>query len=146
MAVILVVGVWLATALLPGAAARWVFASLETEWNVSGRAAQVDFNPLTLQVELRDLSLAATATATEPFLTVETLTVDLPWSALFGTPAVDLVDVVAPVLTVRRSEGGASNLPTFPPGSPGEEAPGTPWRVGAVTGRHHLHSQTRQRE
>ena len=128
MAVILVLGVWLAWSLLPGAAARWVFATLETDWGVIGRVGQVDLNPFTLQIRVRNLSLAAASTADVPFFTAEAVTLDLPWSAVFDTPAIDLVDVVGSVVSVRRTADGVSNLPARPPGAPRSSGPAEPVR------------------
>ena len=144
VAVLCIGVVWLAWSLLPGMAAGWVFATLETEWGVVGRAGQVDLDLVSLEVRVRDLTLAAAGTETQPFLTAEAVTLTLPWSAVFGAPAVDRLDIVAPVVSVRQGDDGTSNLPVLPPreassDSPGEAPPARrhhrPPRVGLVARR-----------
>ena len=133
---VLCVGVvWLVWSLLPGVAAGWVFAMLEADWGLVGRAGQVELNPVTLVVRVRDLTLAAAGAEEQPFLTAEAVTVDLPWSVVFGAPAIDLLEVVAPVLSVRQTAAGTSNLPVLPPTArPPDppDPPGEPLRLGVV--------------
>ena len=125
--------VWLVWALLPGAAAGWVFATLEANWGIVGHAGQVGLNPVTLVVRVRDLTLAAAGAEEQPFLTAEAVTVDLSWSAVFGAPTIDLLEVVGPVLSVRQTADGTSNLPVFPPTGPSADPRGEPLRLGVVT-------------
>ena len=132
LAVLCVGVVWLAGSLLPGMAARWVFATLERDWGIVGRAGQVDLNPVTLEVRVRDLTLAAVGREEEPFLSAEEVTVDLRWSAVFGPPTIDLLDVVGPVLSVRLTADGTSNLPVRPPAEPASDPQGAPLRLGVV--------------
>ena len=130
---VLSVGVlWLVWSLLPGLAARWVFAALETNWRVVGSAGRVDLNLFTLEARVEDLTLAVAGAEASPFLVLERATVELPWSALFGAPAVELIDVDAPALSLRTFADGTSNLPLFPPGDPASDAAGAPWRLGVV--------------
>ena len=130
--VVLCVGVWLAWLLLPGIAARWVFATLERDWGIVGRAGQVDLNPLTLDIHVRDLTLSAVGAEDQPFLRAEAVTVELPWSVVFGVPAIDRLEIVAPVLAVRQAADGLSNLPVFPPREPTPDAPNASLRLGVV--------------
>ena len=130
---VLCVGVvWLVWALLPGVAADWVFETLEADWGIVGRAGQVGLNPVTLEVRVQDLTLAAAGDEEPPFLTAEAVTVDLPWSAVFGAPAIDLLEVVGPVLSVRQNADGTSNLPVLPPAEPSSDPRGEPLRLGVV--------------
>ena len=130
---VLSVGVlWLVWSLLPGLAARWVFAALETNWRVVGSAGHVELNLLTLEARVEDLTLAVAGAEESPFLVLERATVDLAWSAVFGAPAVELIDVDAPALSLRTFADGTSNLPLFPPGDPASDAAGAPWRLGVV--------------
>ena len=133
VAVLCIGVVWLAWSLLPGMAAGWVFATLETEWGVVGRAGQVDLDLVSLEVRVRDLTLAAAGTETQPFLTAEAVTLTLPWSAVFGAPAVDRLDIVAPVVSVRQGDDGTSNLPVLPPREASSDSPGEPLRLGVIT-------------
>ena len=130
--VVLGVGVGLAWSLLPGMAARWVFATLERDWGVVGRVGQVELNPLTLDIRLRDLTLWVVGAEDQPFLRAEAVTVELPWSVVVGAPAIDRLEVVGPVLSVRQAADGTSNLPAFPPSEPPTDAPGPPLRLGVV--------------
>ena len=130
---VLCVGVaWLVWSLLPGMAVRWVFAMLERDWGIVGRAGQVELSPFTLDVRVRDLTLSAVGADEQPFLTAEAVTVELPWSAVFGTPAIDLLEVVGPVLSVRQTADGTSNLPVLPPGEPSSDRPGKSLLLGVV--------------
>ena len=113
-------------------AVRWVFAMLERDWGIVGRAGQVELSPFTLDVRVRDLTLSAVGADEQPFLTAEAVTVELPWSAVFGTPAIDLLEVVGPVLSVRQTADGTSNLPVLPPGEPSSDRPGKSLRLGVV--------------
>jgi outer membrane protein insertion porin family len=130
--VILALGVWLAWSVVPGVAAGWVFATLETEWGVIGHAGQVDFNPVTLEVQVRDLTLAAAGDEEQPFLTAREITVDLAWSTVFGAPAIEVLDIVEPVLSVRQEADGSSNLPTPPTGEPSSDSPAELLRPGVI--------------
>ena len=131
--VVLCLGVvWLVWSLLPGMAARWVFATLETDWGIVGRAGQVDLNPVRLEVRVWDLTLSAVGADELPFLTADALTVELPWSAVFGAPAIDLLEIVGPALSVRLTADGTSNLPVFPPAEASSDPPGEPLRLGVV--------------
>ena len=58
-AVLCVGVVWLVWSLLPGVAAGWVFATLERDWGIVGRAGQVELSPFTLDVRVRNLTLSA---------------------------------------------------------------------------------------
>ena len=130
---VLCVGVaWLVWSLLPGMAVRWVFGRLERDWGIVGRAGQVELSPFTLDVRVRDLTLSAVGADEQPFLTAEAVTVELPWSAVLGAPAIDLLEVVGPVLSVRQTADGTSNLPVLPPGEPSLDRPGESLRLGVV--------------
>ena len=131
-AVLCVGVVWLVWSLLPGVAAGWVFATLERNWGIEGRAGQVDLSPFTLEVRVRDLTLSAAGADEQPFLTADAVTVELPWPAVFGAPAIDLLEVVGAVLSVRQTADGTSNLPVLPPGEPSSDRPGKSLQLGVV--------------
>jgi hypothetical protein len=129
---VLVLGVWLSVR-LPRMAADWAFTALERNLAITGRVESVELNPLTLVIRLRGLSLWAVGHEREPFLTAEAVTVDLPWAAVVGVPAIELIDAVAPVVSVRRAADGTSNLPVSDTdGSASPPGAGEPWRFGVV--------------
>jgi len=132
---VLVLGVWLASARLPGLVSNWAFTALERNLAITGRVGAVEFNPITLVVRIHDLTLWAVGHERDPFLTVEAVTIDLPWAAVVGSSVIESVEIVAPTVSVRRSPDGGLNLPQ----SPGDDAsasrtsaPGQPWRFGAI--------------
>ncbi len=132
---VLVLGVWLASARLPGLVSNWAFTALERNLAITGRVGAVEFNPITLVVRIHDLTLWAVGHERDPFLTVEAVTIDLPWAAVVGSSVIESVEIVAPTVSVRRSPDGGLNLPQ----SPGDDAsasrtsaPGQPWRFGAT--------------
>ena len=131
--VILALLLWLGWLRLPGMVSRWAFATLETEWGLVGRVDQINLNLATLRLDVRGLSLAAVGTVDQPFLTVGAAVVDLPWSVVLGTRAVDLIDIVAPVVTIRQSAAGVSNLPVLPSAAPAPSNPSEPWRLSVVS-------------
>ena len=90
---------------------------------MAATAGRVDLNLLTLEARVRDLTLAVVGAEESPFLTLEGATVDLPWSAVFGARAVDLIDIDAPAVSLRMFADGRSNLPVFPPGDPASNLP-----------------------
>lgn len=124
---------WLGWLRLPEMVSRWAFATLETEWGLAGRVDQINLNLATLRLDVRGLSLAAVGTVDQPFLTVGAAVVDLPWSVVLGTRAVDLIDIVAPVVTIRQSAAGVSNLPVLPSAAPAPSNPSEPWRLSVVS-------------
>ncbi len=129
---VLVLTAWLA-ARLPRAAADWAFTALERNLAITGRVESVALNPFTLVIRLRGVSLWTTGHEREPFLTVEAVTVDMPWAAVLAEPAIDLIDAVAPVVSVRRAADGTTNLPDFGRDpSPSAPVANEPWRLGVV--------------
>ncbi|MEE2638765.1 MAG: translocation/assembly module TamB domain-containing protein, partial [Acidobacteriota bacterium] len=128
---------WVVSSILPGMAAGWLLSLAEERWGVVGQTGEVRLNPLSLRLDVRHLALATVKTADDPFLRVESVIVDLPWSILTGTRAVDAVQLVAPVVSVRRAQDGVSNLPRFSslqsslPTS--EPSVSTPWRLDTVS-------------
>ena len=138
-ALLVLVGAWLLWAVVPGVAARWGFDLLETEYGVAGRAGEISFDPLRLRLRVRDLSLAVVDFEDQPFLTVDAVAVDVPWAVVFGTRAIQSIDIVDPVVSVSQTAEGASNLPTLPASDVAAEpdeasvAPGEPWQLGSVS-------------
>lgn len=130
----LVLGAWLSSTRLPGVATEWAFGALEHNLGVTGRVEAVEFNPLTLVVRVSGLSLWAVGHDQDPFLSAEGATVDLPWSALLGTPAIESLDVEAPAVWIRRTIDGGSNLPQAPAGPEPALAPeaSESWQLGVV--------------
>ena len=110
-----------------------MFSALEAQWGIVGRVEQVKLNPITLTLQVRGLALSVASTPDHPFLTSEAVTVDLPWSILIGEPAVDLIDIEAPVFSVRRLASGVSNLPVLAINSSSTSSPGAAWRLGVVS-------------
>lgn len=129
---VLVLGVWLAWLVAQPLLVDWAFARLETDFGVAGRAGRVQIQPMGLGVVVEDLALAATGAEDTPFLTVARASVDLPWGVVTGARTVDLLELVDPALTIRRTVDGGSNLPVLPPSDPAPASSDPPWRVRVV--------------
>jgi outer membrane protein assembly factor BamA/autotransporter translocation and assembly factor TamB len=109
-----------ALAHLPAArslALRWALQSLRARAGVNATAREVSYNLLTLDVRLRGVTATATG-ASVPFLTAEELSVDLPWSAVFGTLTVERLDARGVFLDIVRNADGTLNLPASGDDSP----------------------------
>ena len=74
------------------------------------QAERLDYNLLTLDFQLTDLSLATSDTET-PFFSAGRVRVDLPWSAVTGPLALTLAEVDVATLSLVQSEDGRWNLP-----------------------------------
>jgi outer membrane protein insertion porin family len=126
LAVVLVLLVALAH--LPFVRARVLAAVLSTLRSGSGVAATADglsYNLLTLDLRLRGVTAAAVGREDAPFVSLEELHVDLPWSILRGSVAVQVVEASGLDVTLVRGEDGSLNLPVLPE----SDAPSTLTRV-----------------
>jgi len=70
----------------------------------------LDYNLFTLTVGLRSVTLSAVGSDV-PFFSADAIRVDLPWSLLAGTLAVQSLEVDRPRVAVVRGENGSLNLP-----------------------------------
>ena len=95
---------------------RYASSILAERYGVQLRAERLDYNLLTLDFELTDVSLA-TAEET-PFFGAGRVHVDLPWSAVTGPLALSTLEVDHAMLSLIQSADGSWNLPT----SNGDEA------------------------
>ena len=71
---------------------------------------RLDYNLFTLRFDLDRLVLTA-QDSVAPFLELDALHLDLPWSVVGGTLAVQSLEVDHPRLTIVRDEDGSLNLP-----------------------------------
>lgn len=92
-----------------------LFSFVEQRYGVVATARRFDLDPLRLRVAAGGLELAARDHADEPFLQVEEVVVDLPWTAVWGGPAIDTLFLDGPALSVVRHADGSSNLPAGGP-------------------------------
>ena len=93
---------------------------IDDRYHVQLQAERLDYNLLTLDFELTNLSLATSETYT-PFFSAGRVHVDLPWSAVTGRLMLTAVDVDGAMLSLIQSTDGGWNLPT----SRGDEDGGT---------------------
>ena len=134
---VLVIGAGLLLALLHapfGRRAVMGFAAglLGDRSGVQLQAERLDYNLLTLDFELTDLSLATSDTET-PFFSAGRVHVDLPWSAVTGPLTLTVVEVDAATLSLIQSADGGWNLPSSSEGeASGTAPPFTPPRVERV--------------
>jgi uncharacterized protein involved in outer membrane biogenesis len=89
---------------------RYASSVLAERYGLQLRAERLDYNLLTLDFELADVSLA-TAEET-PFFSAGRVHVDLPWSAVTGPLALSIVEVDHAMLSLIQSADGSWNLPT----------------------------------
>src|SRR5204862_8070257 len=66
---------------------RWGLQSLHDRAGIEATARDISYNLLTLDAVVHGLTATA-AGSSIPFLTADEVSVDLPWGAVFGTPAV----------------------------------------------------------
>lgn len=111
------------------AALRWVGPRL----GVVATAQRFSFNLLTLDVHLRGVTAAAEGWNHQPFLTADQVLANVPWRALFGTPAVESIEVAGATISIVRARDGRLNLP----GSAADNDAGTtsPMEAGRVVVR-----------
>ncbi len=87
----------------------WAVGQLRAA-GIRAEVERLDYNLLTLRASLGRTTLAA-IDREPPFLTVERLDLDLPWSIVTGRLAVESLAVERPTLTVVRGADGRLNLP-----------------------------------
>ncbi len=92
---------------------RAVLARLTERLNAAGlrlTARGLSYSVLGLRAELDGVTLSAVGQAT-PFLTADTVRVDVPWSVLWGTFALQSVEIDRPRVVIIRDASGTTNLP-----------------------------------
>ena len=106
----------------PGRRSMLAFASgfLDDRYGVEVQAERLDYNLLTLDFELTDLSLATSDETDTPFFSAARLHVDLPWTAVTGSLALTVVEVDDAALSLIQSADGSWNLPTTSAGGTAE--------------------------
>ena len=75
-------------------------------------ARDLSYDLVTLSARLDDVTLAGRDPAT-PFLHADAARVDLPWSVIRGSLAIQSIEIDRPRLTIVRDAAGATNLPSF---------------------------------
>ena len=112
----LVIGAGLILALLHApfgqrAVLRFATGLLSDRSGVQLQAERLDYNLLTLDFQLTDLSVATSDNQT-PFFSAGRVRVDLPWSAVTGPLALTVVEVDAATVSLLQSADGGWNLPS----------------------------------
>ena len=90
---------------------RWALATIENRYGVLGSVGDLDLNLTQLRVQITDLRLAEREHAAEPFLTIDEVIADLPWSAIWRGFSIDELSLTRPTVSVARSADGAANVP-----------------------------------
>ncbi len=96
-----------------------VVERLRADAGIRAEIDRLDYNLLTLRVSLGRTTLTAVDQRT-PFLTLDRLALDLPWSIVRGGIAVQSLEIVRPALTIVRDEDGTLNLPPAAAEEPAE--------------------------
>jgi hypothetical protein len=90
---------------------------------------RLDYNLFTLTVRLNGIALSAERSDT-PFFSAEAVDLDLPWSVVGGTVAVQSLEVDRPRITIVREADGSLNLPEIAQTEDeAESAPPGPLRI-----------------
>ncbi len=90
--------------------AAFAVERLRADAGIDARIDGLDYNLLALRVSLGPTTLAAEGHAT-PFLTVDGIEVDAPWSVVSGTIALQSLTITNPVISITRDADGQLNLP-----------------------------------
>lgn len=82
---------------------------LRTDVGIEAEIEQLDYNLFALRLAARNATLAIPGA--DPFLLVDAIRIDLPWSIVSGQIAIESLEVDRPRLVVARSDDGTLNLP-----------------------------------
>ena len=104
---------------------RAVLAQVASRLDTMGlrlEARDLTYDLATLTARLNDVTLAARGAGT-PFFHADAVRIDLPWSVVRGSFAVQAIEIDRPRVVIVRDAAGATNLPSMtqparPPGSP----------------------------
>ncbi|ODS52884.1 MAG: hypothetical protein ABS36_15600 [Acidobacteria bacterium SCN 69-37] len=94
-----------------GAILARVITSLQAQ-GIRLQADRLAYNLATLDVTLEGVTVAAEG-IDPPFLTLDAVRVNLPWSIVSGTIHIESAEVTRPRVTIVRDATGALNLPDF---------------------------------
>lgn len=108
------------------AALNRAIAFLQNRLNLVLKADDLRYNLLTLQVTLTGLDLSAIETEDMPFVHADTITVDLPWAALYGSFALERVAMENARVHIVRRLDGTTNLPRSQSSTPAGEPSAIP--------------------
>ena len=97
----------------------YVARTLDDSLHIHLEADRFDFNLLTLDFELEQVSLARSDRLDAPFLTAERARVDLPWSAATGTVSFTTIEVDRSMVFLVQSSDATWNLPVITSGDDG---------------------------
>ena len=109
--------------------ARWAFTILDQRYGVVAEAEELRLDLFRIDVRIRGLRLAARDRQAEPFLTVEDVSLELPWSILWGEPTVESIQLRRPRLSMLTTVDGLSNLPNVEPETSRTDATAAPPNV-----------------
>lgn len=96
----------------------WGITWLRTHMGIEARADRVSYNLLRLDISVNGLTLAARGSEATPFLSIDTLHANAPWSLLRGRMAANAIEASGVRIDIVRRADGSSNLP-FSAGSQG---------------------------
>lgn len=109
-----------------------VVERLRLDAGIEARIDRLDYNLLALTLSVGATTLAAPGHAT-PFLTLDGLAVDLPWSVVSGRISVQSLVIDRPVFSITRDAEGRLNLPAASEPAATEPAAMDPIDIGALT-------------
>ncbi|MPY90131.1 MAG: BamA/TamA family outer membrane protein [Luteitalea sp.] len=118
---LLVVVVLLAVLHTPPVRARvaaWAAAMLQRDYGIDARIGRLDYNLLTLNIEIENVRLAAADRQATPLVTARRVRVDLPWTAILGTTRLESLSIEQATIAIEHGKDGRWNLPEVPTREP----------------------------
>jgi outer membrane protein assembly complex protein YaeT len=123
----LVVGL-IHTSIVRARVLSWAVSELRDS-GIRAEVGRLDYNLFALTFGLEDATLTAEGSDTAFFAT-DAVTLDLPWSIVGGTLAVQSLEIDRPSIVIVRAEDGTLNLPEPAGANPEADAPPTgPLRI-----------------
>ena len=110
VALLLLAGLALHTSLVRDRILRWALERAHAEAGVRIEAGRLDYNLAALTATVHDVTITALDSGT-PFLRAEAIVLDLPWTVLTGTLAVQSLIIDGPRIAIEREADGTLNLP-----------------------------------
>ncbi|MPZ18033.1 MAG: BamA/TamA family outer membrane protein [Luteitalea sp.] len=99
------------TPLVRGRVAAWATAMLQRDYGIDARIGRLDYNLLSLSIELADVRLAAAGREAPAFFTARHARVDLPWAFVGGAARLQSLSVDHAAIVIERAQDGRWNLP-----------------------------------
>ena len=102
---------------------RRAVLTLQERLDLVLRADSLSYNLAVLRISLDNVTLAAVRAPEAPFARVDRITIDVPWSAVFGPFSVQEISLENARVDIVRRGDGTTNLPSPSTTANGEPSP-----------------------